>query len=95
MRNITATVYGAFMADKSIKISNSEVKAMEDQTHLYLFNNLIAFKNRLTGEIKISFAGWFSNTTKERLRAFANITTKQGRVFVNGQEVTSNQWVIV
>ena len=53
MRNITATVYGAFMADKSIKISNSEVRAMEEQTHLYLFDNLIAYKNRLTGEIKI------------------------------------------
>lgn len=95
MRNITATVYGAFMADKSIKISNSEVRAMEEQTHLYLFDNLIAYKNRLTGEIKICFAGWFSNTTKERLRAFADITTKQGRVFVNGREVNSYEWILV
>ena len=95
MRKITQMAYGAFCSNTPLKASNTEVKVYEDETRLYLFNNLIAIKNRKTGEIQISFSGWFSNTTKERLRPFANIETKKGNVFVNGEEVNSLEWVTV
>lgn len=95
MRKVTAMAYGAFCADENLSISNTKVTTDERETRMYLFDNLIAIKNKKTGEISISFAGWFSNTTKERLRAFANITTKAGGVFVNGEEVNSFEWILV
>lgn len=95
MRKITQMAYGAFITDTPLCNSNTVVKVFEDETRMELFGNLIARKNRRTGEIEISFAGWFSNTTKERLRAFASITTKNGNVYVNGEEVNSFEWVQV
>ena len=95
MRKITQMAYGAFMSDTPLHSSNTTVKVFDDETQMELFGNLIAIKNRRTGKISISFSGWFSNTTKERLRAFADITTKNGNVFVNGEEVNSFEWVEV
>lgn len=95
MRKITEQAYRAFMNDEKFQQSNTVVLVEENHTKMYLFNNLIAIKNRITKEIEISFAGWFSNTTKERLRPFAAITTKNGNVFVNGEEVNSFEWVLI
>ena len=95
MSKITQMAYGAFMSDTPLCNSNTTVKVFDDETQMELFGNLIARKDRHTGIIEISFSGWFSNTTKERLRAFADITTKNGAVFVNGEEVNSFEWVEV
>ena len=95
MRKITELAYRAFMNDENFSQSNTVVKVFEDETRLELFGNLIARKDRKTKDIEISFAGWFSNTTKERLRPFANISTIKGNVFVNGEEVNSFEWILV
>ena len=95
MRKVTAMAYGAFVLMKIYLSVIQKVTTDERETRMYLFDNLIAIKNKKTGEISISFAGWFSNTTKERLRAFADITTKAGNVFVNGEEVNSFEWILV
>ena len=91
MRKITELAKYYFDNNIEKKLGNTRIETFADATYLYLHDNLIAYKNN--NKLEITFAGWFSNTTKERLRAFADIRTKQGRVFVNNQEVTSTQWI--
>ena len=70
MRKVTAMAYGAFMADENLLISNTKVTSDENQTRMYLFDNLIAIKNKKTGEIEISFAGWFFKHNKRTIKSF-------------------------
>lgn len=58
-----------FMDAKPFKLSNTKVEIDDLRVRLYLHNNLIAWRYKNESCIKISSAGWKSNTTKARLNA--------------------------
>ena len=86
MRKITQNSVNAFLvgnefnqASMSVRL-NSEANQWEKNdliSSLYLHGNLIATKNHVTNEIWITNAGWFSNTTKERLNAIPGVSIYQ------------------
>lgn len=91
MRKITKDAKRAFDLNIPFNQSNTQVIVMRDITEMYLFGNKIARK--FGNEIKISLAGWNTNTTRERLNAFARVSTKLGQAFINGKAVSDNEWV--
>lgn len=96
MREITSEAKFYFDSNKKFKKSNTEVKVTEDLTALYLFNNLIAIKDRETNEIKFTLAGWNSVTTRERLKAIGvQISSKQWTPYYNGKTISTTEWVTV
>lgn len=80
MRKITRQIIEAFIECRSFIISNSRT----DETSLYLHGNRIAWHDG--NNIIITNAGWFSNTTKERLNALpgVHISQKKGEWYLNG-----------
>lgn len=89
MRKITTQAINAFMMAKPFKMANTEVVVNENSsggtiTQLFLHDNLIA-ESSDTG-LKITNAGWQSNTTKERLNAIPGvcISQKKGKWYLNG-----------
>jgi len=92
MRKVTRNIVSCFIADTQSNEGNSSVTIEQDGsvgkvTFLRLFGNKIARK--LTGNkncFEISNAGWFSNTTKERLNALPNVSIGQirGVWYLNG-----------
>jgi hypothetical protein len=81
MKKITEQVVGAFLRGENKKVRNTESR----DGILYLFGNEIAQKYS-DGLLAIANAGWFSNTTKERLNAIpgVSILQKKGEWFLNG-----------
>jgi hypothetical protein len=99
MRKTTQQAINAFMASKSFKMSNTEVVINEHSaggtiTQLYLHNNLIA-EHSDTG-LRITNAGWQSNTTKERLNGLPGvcISQKKGQWYLNGKE-WNGEWITI
>ena len=99
MRKVTQQIVKAFLNGESKKIGNSEVYGvtLENGTRvitLQLHGNDIA--SRVNGELKITNAGWFSNTTKERLNGLpdVSISQKKGVWYLNGIEWNGN-WIVV
>jgi len=92
MRKITKQAVNAFLNEVTYNASNTRVITEGNTTKLYLFGHLIAEK---TGEsIKISNAGYFTNTTKERLNGLPNvsISARKGVWYLNGQE-WNGEWI--
>lgn len=81
MRKITNQITKAFLECKTLKIGNSRT----DGNSLYLHNNRIAWHDG--SNIIITNAGWFSNTTKDRLNGLpgAHISQKKGEWCLNGE----------
>ena len=73
MREITKLVVGAFMDRRSKKLSNTET----DGETLWLHNNAIArWKYNIRNNVyalEVSFAGWPTATTRERLNGLPNV----------------------
>lgn len=67
MRKITENAVNAFLNNENFSKSNTSVHVLENSNmvELRLHNNTIMRK--IKGNIFISNAGWFTNTTKERL----------------------------
>lgn len=92
MRKITNNAVNAFMSARpnngNYSESNTKVSAADNDVYMYLHGNIIAIRNFDTGIIRVSNAGWFSNTTKERLNGLPNvrIQQKQGKWYLNGTE---------
>lgn len=86
-RKITQQAKDAFMNRSSFRSGNTKVSPANNDTYLYLHDNIIAIRNFETGLIKITNSGWFSNTTKERLNALpgVSICQKKGVWYLNGQ----------
>jgi len=61
---------------------------------MYLFENLIAKYDNKTKNLFITNAGYFSQTTKERLNGFNNVRLKQkqGIWYLNNVEWNGN-WI--
>ena len=93
MRKITQTIVSAFNAGNNKTTGNDSVQSVynpatkQNETQLFLHGNLIAIKNSI-GQLFITNAGWFSNTTKERLNALngVHIQQKKGIWYLNGIE---------
>lgn len=93
MRKISRNSVNAFLNATPFKEGNTTVEVLENVTILKLHDNPIAYKyNDPLKTLSITNAGWFSNTTKERLNALPNINIKQvkGVWFLNGKEWDGN-----
>lgn len=92
MRKITKNAINAFMNATpntgSYMENNTLVSARDNDVYMYLLGNIIAIRNFETGIISVSNAGWFSNTTKERLNGLPNVSIQQkkGKWYLNGKE---------
>jgi hypothetical protein len=89
MRTITQNSVNAFLNAQSFKSSNMTVEVLANVTILKLHNNPIAYKyNDPERTLSITNAGWFSNTTKERLNGLPNVRVQQvkGVWMLNGKE---------
>ena len=85
MRKITHTSIYCFLNRINKKIDNTEVKNVDGETHLYLFDNLIAVMD-IYGEIFITDAGHVTATTQERLNGFdgVRLQRRKGKWILNG-----------
>lgn len=72
MRKVTQNAVNAFMCNSPFAQGNTTVTVVKGKTQLFLHGNLIAERNS-KGAISITNAGWFSNTTKERLNGVLNM----------------------
>lgn len=96
MKQVTENAINAFIANRPFKSANTVVEIEGDYTFLYLFGNLIAQYSKSQNELRITNAGWQSNTTKERLNGLpgVSINQKKGVWYLNGKE-WSGEWSIV
>ena len=84
MRQITKSAVRAFMHDQPFQLDNTQVSSannveFERVTTMYLHGNIIAHSNRAVDGMGfwIQNAGWFSNTTKERLNGLPGVSISQ------------------
>ena len=87
MRQITQDAIRAFRNNRKFKRGNTEVKVLPNSNYreLCLHGNIIAVANNF--ELFIRDGGWQSNTTKERLNGFPNVSIHQKNFqwFLNGE----------
>lgn len=88
MRKITKQSVESFLNRTPFKKSNMEVQIDGGVTYLKLHGNKIAALLS-NGKMWVSNAGWFSNTTKERLNGLPGVSIyqKNWNWYLNG-----NQW---
>lgn len=93
-RQVTETTVRKFLNDESFRMSNTEVRTDFVSTRLYLFGNCIAKKDKESGRIEVSLAGWNTVTTRERLNGIpgVSVTQKNYIPYLNGKEINSNEW---
>lgn len=87
MKKITEKSIDAFLKAKPFKQDNTEVVILPNVTILKLFGNEIAYLyNDPERTLSITNAGWFTNTTKERLNAIPKVSIRQskGLWYLNG-----------
>lgn len=104
MRQITQESVNAFLACKPFKKANMQVEILATENGkpclvvLRLHGNRIAelHKNERGRVLKISNAGWQSNTTKERLNALPNVSIyqKNWQWYLNGN-LWDGKWIEV
>lgn len=100
MRKIEQQLLAAIKARKDFRLDNTSaffIGASESGNHagsrteIYLHNNHIADYWHDLGQLEVdsrTLARYPTVTTKSRLRALgANVTTKKGRTYLDGQEV--------
>lgn len=88
MKIVTENAVICFQNGGNGTFSNTKVVTENRVSKMYLFGNLIAtLDHNVGGVMKITNAGWKSNTTKERLNGLPNVNIKQvrGEWFLNGQ----------
>ena len=96
MRKITSESIYAFMNGQDYRKSNMDVESRMNGrvSYMTLHGNLIAMRSDDT--IFISNAGWFSNTTKDRLNGLPGVSINQRNFvwYLNGQE-WNGDWINV
>jgi hypothetical protein len=95
MRKITREAREAFNQKREFSKSNTRVEIdNNEESYLYLFNNLIAKTE--DGEIWISDGGYHpTNTTRERLSPFINISINRGNFILNNRFKWDGKWLNV
>lgn len=89
MRAVTQNAVTCFQNGGNGTFSNTRVVTENGVSKMYLFGNLIAtLEHKVGGVMKITNAGWESNTTRERLNGLPNVHIRQvrGEWFLNGQK---------
>lgn len=89
MRKITHEAIQALYNQEKFKKDNTSVEVHENVTVLKLHGNTIALLyNDPNNTLSVTNAGWFSNTTKERLNGLPNvsISQKKGIWYLNGEK---------
>ena len=83
-RKVTSSIVDAFLSGRSLKVGNTET----DGSSIRLHGNLIAIREN--GKLYVSNAGWFSNTTKDRLNGIPGVYINQvkGEWYLNGKRWT-------
>ncbi len=77
MRKITRDAVNAFRNNEKFRRDNTEVRADDNGTVLFLHGHCIAMRDR-TGILKVRDAGWQTPTTKERLNGLLSTMGCQG-----------------
>lgn len=87
MRKITQLAVNAFMRRTPFNQSNTKVEVYPTDTRMYLHGHLIAVID-LMGSIKVTNAGYFTNTTKERLNGIPTVSVNQKNFewYLNGEK---------
>ena len=87
-RKITTEAANAFMSAKPFCKDNTWVMVDTQTVGLSLHGNTIAKRAIGSNEIQVTNAGWFSNTTKERLNGIPGVSVcrSKGVWFLNGKE---------
>ena len=85
MKAVTQNAVACFRNGGNAKFNNTQVVTQEGVSKMYLFDNLIATLEG--GVLKITNAGWRSQTTKERLNGLPNVSIQQkkGEWYLNGE----------
>ena len=98
MRKITSEAVTAFEAGQDYSNTNTKVVfGLDKITRLSLHGSVIAQTiYRDAKDIKITLAGWNTNTTRERLNGLqgVRVTTKQGQAYLNGKE-WNGEWITI
>jgi hypothetical protein len=78
MKKISIDAARAFLMGKKFKRGNTEVRVLPNVSVLLLHGNEIAYQyNDPERTLSVTNAGWFSNTTKERLNAVEGVRINQ------------------
>jgi len=83
MRKVTQEIANAFRQGRKLTKGNTST----DGNSIWLHGNKIVRRNE-GGEVEISFAGWPTVTTRERLNAFAPVRQHKGEQLLFGEIVT-------
>tara|TARA_R100001230_G_C5613473_1_gene124490 strand:+ start:295 stop:666 length:372 start_codon:yes stop_codon:yes gene_type:complete len=96
MRKISSDAAAALMSYKKFKRGNTQVTVDESgAAYLYLFGNMIAC-HEVSGELKITDAGYSTVTTKDRLNALPHVSIYQRKsVWYLNEEEWDGDWDIV
>jgi hypothetical protein len=93
MRDITQKAVNALLNAQKFKLSNTEVKVLDNVSILLYQNNPIAYLyNDPERTLSIQNCGRFSNTTKERLNGLPNVKISQKNFvwYLNDKEWNGN-----
>ena len=99
-RKITKEAVSAFVNGIRFRSGNTSIDVKDwdggKAVTMYLHGNTIAERFTSTGVTKITNAGWFSNTTKERLNGLPGVSIfqKKGVWYLNGNELDGGLKVI-
>jgi hypothetical protein len=77
MKIVTQNAVSCFLNKGNGTFNNTHVVTSNEVSKLYLFGNLIAVLEQ--GVLKVTNAGWFSKTTKERLNGLPNVNVRQSK----------------
>lgn len=77
MKIVTKNAVTCFLNKGNGTFNNTHVVTANEVSKLYLFGNLIAVLEQ--GVLKVTNAGWFSKTTKERLNGLPNVNIRQSK----------------
>lgn len=105
MRKVSETVVKAFLAGQEKRVGNTYTNGIG----LYLHGNCIAIRDT-NGELKVSTAGWNTNTTRDRLNCLfsflpsfgyevhiTSVFQRKGSSYfamTNGINVSCDGWVV-
>ena len=88
MRKITSEAVYAFENARKFKKGNMSVEVMPNVTVMKLYGNAIAYLyNDPERTLSITSAGWFTDTTKERLNGLKGVHIRQHKWdwYLNGE----------
>jgi hypothetical protein len=87
MRKITQESVNAFLDGRKFSKGNMTVELWMNEIELRLHGNLIARMDADERNIFVSFAGWNSVTTKERLNGLAKFAFNQKPFYIRNSEL--------